>query len=108
MRNSLLSHRSGEMVSKDLEWTTFETVTGFTDANCLNVVGDGKSGGTTARSATTTGRSSSPRRWGTTTSAAATTGCGRGTRRHCGLGGWWVFVAGEQTGREEEDVGGRR
>jgi hypothetical protein len=104
MGNGLFSYRSSEMVRRDREWTTFATVTGFTDADCLDVVGDVKRGATTASSAPT-GSSSSPWWWGTAT-AAASSCCGRGSRRHgrrlMGLGGF-VVVAGVN-GREGEGI----
>ena len=78
------------MVGEHLEGTTLATVLGFTNANCLNVVGNDEAWGTTAaRSATATG-STSPRWWSPAT-ATASTGCGRGTRRHGRLGCCWVW-----------------
>ncbi len=106
MGDGLFGHLGSEMVGKDLEGATLGTVAEFTNADCLNVVRDGKIFGcTTASSATATGRrSSSPRWWGTATAAAS--GCGRGTRRHgriqsVAVGCWvWQVSAQADEGRE--------
>jgi len=86
MGDGLVCNRGSEMVSRDLEGTTFATVAGFPDANCLNVIGDVQRGGTTTASGAsgTTPTGSTSSRWWSTAAAAATSGCRRGTRGHDG------------------------
>ena len=85
MRNRLVGNRGGEVVGKDLEGTTFPTITRFTNANCLYVLCNVYGGRSTAATATTARRASTGRTssgWWGTTPATTGTGGGRRTRGH--------------------------